>query len=284
MKIPWHWVWPHEAKPWFIYCKRRIQRASIRTEQLVTLDSMQRWDPREVDCASGRTWSLVSPGVLPARVSTEARQEGFKDKIESEEWQTILAAFDDAPKEYFDAVSANPEIGRDKRETKVYSAISIKLTNEKPRTFCQKYPNFARSLYSVLQWALSHPNTVSSDSWRLCLSEKYIDHSYILIFLSWWPSFRTLWNVASVTAVRETRVQTKGEISLGSCFFFFLQPLKGLCLSLSPSRTKAIKSLEWKGQGASCASMEASKPCSDHPALQRGATPDSDKIRGCHPM
>lgn len=137
--------------------------------------------------------------------------------------------------------------------------------------FCQKYPNFARSLYSVLQWALSYPNTVSSDSWRLCLSEKYIDHSYILIFLSWWPSFRTLWNVAPVTAVRETRVQTKGEISLGSCLFFFLQPLKGLCLSLSPSRTKAIKSLEWKGQGASCASMEASKPCSDHPALQRGS-------------
>ena len=53
--------------------------------------------------------------------------------------------------------------------------------------------------------------------------------------------------------------------------FFFLQPLKGFCLSLSPSCTKAIKSLEWKGQGASCASMEASKPCSDHPALQRGS-------------
>ena len=32
--------------------------------------------------------------------------------------------------------------------------------NKRLRAFCQKYLNFARSLYSVLQWVLSHPKAV----------------------------------------------------------------------------------------------------------------------------
>lgn len=50
-----------------------MQRAFVSTEQLITLDRMQRWAPPGDATQDGRTWGLVSPGVLSAPVSKVAR-------------------------------------------------------------------------------------------------------------------------------------------------------------------------------------------------------------------
>lgn len=89
-----------------------------------------------------------------------------------------------------------------------------------------------------------------------------------LYFLILMAKFQNTLKCCPSHAVREATAQTECEISLGGCSS--PQPFKGLCLN-SPDSTNAIKSLEWKDQVASRAGMEASKPCSDHPALQRGS-------------
>lgn len=197
---------------------------------------------------------------------------------------TILAAADDALKESSDILSTTQKKRGVKVKPKPILPSPLNLpTREK--IFCQKYLNFARSLYSVLQWALPHPNAVSSDSWRLHLSEKHIDHAYILIFLSWWSSFRTLWNVAPFTAVKETTVYKKCKISLGTCFVFFFPPapLRSL-FEPHPAAQKLSNHLNERVKEQAVQVWKPASPVQTTQLSKGWATPDSDKIRGCWPM
>ena len=66
--------------------------------------------------------------------------------------------------------------------------------------------------------------------------------------------------------------------------FFFLQPLKGLCLSLSPAAQKLSNHLNEKVREQAVQVWKQTSPVQTTQLSKGSATPDSDKIRGCWPM